>query len=344
MRFLQALRKEKVDRAPVWFMRQAGRYLPEYREIRAKEKTFMDFCKNHELVIEATLQPFERYPLDAAIIFSDILVIPSAMGMHLEFVKDHGPVFRDQIASLKDLNLLNTEDVCGKLDYVYKSITATKKELKVPLIGFAGSPWTIAVYMLDGKGKSNFPISQKLVYSNSNLVTEVLKTLTLQVSDHLINQAKAGADALMLFDSWAGVLSPHNYMEYSLKYLKDIVARVKLECPDIPIIVFSKGAGSMIAEQADIGCDALGVDQFTSLSAARKMASGKVALQGNLNPYALHADRNILVRETRKVLDAFKGEPGHIFNLGHGIMPDVSPDSLSIVCDTIQSYFGELNG
>lgn len=340
MRFLQALKREKVDRPPIWFMRQAGRYLPEYRRIRAKEKTFIDFCKNHDLVIEATLQPFARYPLDAAIIFSDILVIPSAMGMDLDFVENQGPVFAKNVSSFKDLESLNTQDVIENLDYVYKSVTATRRELKVPLIGFAGSPWTIAVYMLDGKGKSNFPISQKLIYSDPSLVERTLTMLTPLVANHLINQAKSGADALMLFDSWAGVLSPHKYMEYSLNYLKKVVDLVKLECPKVPIIVFSKGAGSMLKEQSLIGCDALGVDQHTDIGYARGAVLNNVALQGNLNPYALYAPKAILENETKKILDIFgEGGVGHIFNLGHGIMPDVSPDAISIVCDTIQSYY-----
>ncbi|MBT4964064.1 MAG: uroporphyrinogen decarboxylase [Francisellaceae bacterium] len=341
MRFLKALKQEPVDRPPIWFMRQAGRYLPEYRNLRTKTKKFIDFCKNQDLVIEATLQPFARYPLDAAIIFSDILVIPNAMGMELDFVENKGPVFASPLQSIADLKKLNINSVSEELLYVYSSIAATKQELKVPLIGFAGSPWTVGVYMLEGKGKNNFPNTQKMIYENRNFVNNLLDTLTPLVANHLISQAKAGADAVMIFDSWAGILPPHLYKELSLASITQVVRMFKLECPNVPIIVFSKGAGNMLAEQASIGCDALGIDQYTSLIAARDAVKKKVALQGNLNPYALYAPTDTLIDEVNIVLDAFKGEPGQIFNLGHGIMPDVDPDAISIVCDTVLSYTKE---
>lgn len=325
--YLRALKKEKVERTPAWMLRQAGRYLPEYREMRATTKNFMDFCRSPELCAKAVLQPIDRYGFDAAILFSDILTIPEAMGMDLQFLKGEGPNFSNPIRSEADLKQLKMPTPEVELKYVIDAVHACKSALqdRVPLIGFAGSPWTVGCYMVEGHTSKAFTESRGMVYSNPKLMHAILSRLAKATTDYLLAQIEAGADSVMIFDSWGGLLTEDTYQEFSLNYMQQIIEKLPAH---IPTTLFSKGGGAWLELMADTGCTALGIDWSTNLADAKARVGHKVVLQGNLDPAALYGSAESIEREVKKVLAAYQGEPGHIFNLGHGIYPDVTPEAV----------------
>jgi uroporphyrinogen decarboxylase len=338
-RFLRALRCEPVDCTPVWLMRQAGRYLPEYRATRAQAGSFMALCTNPELACEVTLQPLRRFALDAAILFSDILTIPDAMGLGLHFADGEGPKFRSPVRTAADVERIGVPDPEQELRYVMDAVRTIRRELdgRVPLIGFAGSPWTLACYMVQGEGSSNFPLPKALLWNEPALMHRLLDTVARSVSSYLAAQAAAGAQALMVFDTWGGLLAPAQYQEFSLRYLAQIAAALKSDAAtkDVPLILFSKGANGHLPGLAATGCNALGVDWTLDLSSARALVGDHIALQGNLDPAALHASPEAIRREVGRVLASHGPGPGHIFNLGHGITPDVKPEHVGALVDAV---------
>ncbi len=337
-RFLRALRRQPVDRTPVWIMRQAGRYLPEYRKTRAQAGDFLSLCSNPELACEVTLQPLRRYDLDAAILFSDILTIPDAMGLGLYFSEGEGPKFHKPVRDLHAIERLIVPQMTDDLAYVMNAVRLIRQEMpkNLPLIGFSGSPWTLACYMVEGQSSRDFKYLLRLVYTESKTVHQLLNTLALSVSAYLIEQIKAGVNAVMIFDTWGGILSPANYQQFSLSYMQQIIEKVKAFKPDVPIILFTKGGGQWLEQMANTGCDALGVDWTCDLNSARQRVGSKVALQGNLDPAALLGTPEVIRQEVAAVLAAYGYGSGHIFNLGHGITPDVSPDHVAVMIDALQ--------
>lgn len=329
-RFLRALLREPVDRTPVWMMRQAGRYLPEYRATRAKAGDFMSLCMNPELACEVTLQPLDRYPLDAAILFSDILTIPDAMGLGLRFAQGEGPQFDNPIRTEADVNKLFVPDPEGELKYVMDAVRTIRKELdgRVPLIGFSGSPWTLATYMIEGCGTKEYAHVKGMMFDRPDLMHKVLDTLAQSVTSYLNAQIAAGAQAVQIFDTWGGVLTPRDYKEFSLRYMKQIVDGLNRESEGrkVPVILFTKGGGQWLEDMADTGCDALGLDWTTDLSEARKRVGDKVALQGNMDPSMLYASPERIREEVETILSSFGNGNGHVFNLGHGIHQHVNPE------------------
>jgi uroporphyrinogen decarboxylase len=339
---LRALLREPVPRRPVWLMRQAGRYLPEYRATRTRAGNFLAMCTNPQIACEVTLQPIDRYPLDAAILFSDILTIPHAMNLGLEFEAGEGPKFERPVRSAADIDKLGVPDPGRELKYVIDAVALARRELagRVPLIGFAGSPWTVATYMVEGGGSKAFAQIKRMMYEAPRELHRLLELLAKATVLYLNAQIAAGAQAVMLFDTWGGVLTPAQYEEFSLRYMAQIVDALthKADGRRVPNIVFTKGGGAWLSNIAAIGCDAVGVDWTTDLSAAREAVGGSVALQGNLDPSALFAPADTLRSETLRVLDSFGPGPGHVFNLGHGITPDVSPESVSVLLETVRGY------
>lgn len=340
--FLRALRREPVGRRPVWIMRQAGRYLPEYRATRAKAGSFLTLMKTPELAAEVTLQPLRRYDLDAAIIFADILTIPDAMGLGLKFVKGEGPCFDSPVARRADVEALPRPDVENELSYVMDSIATVKRELDgaCPLIGFSGGPWTLAAYMLEGRsGGGEFPRARGAIHSDPTLGSALCARLVPAIAEYLVAQATAGADALMIFESWAGLLTVDGFHRYCRDPLAAIIERLRAEpaSRDIPLIVFPKGAAQHAVALCELGMDALGLDWTASLGAVREAIGGRVALQGNLDPAALRAPELALREAVRAVIGDYGSGPGHVFNLGHGITPDIDPDQLAIVIDEVHA-------
>lgn len=313
-RFIKALLRQPVDRAPLWMMRQAGRYLPEYRQLRAKARDFFDFCETPELACEATLQPLRRFALDAAIIFSDILTVPRAMGCDIVMEENKGPVAPSPIRNDAAIHALSTHCL-EKLTFVSKAIEITKKELSVPLIGFAGSPWTVATYMVEGGSSKTFETIKAMLYKNPAMLHLLLEKITTVTIDYLKMQVAAGADVLMVFDSWGGVLSQEAYQLFSLHYMKKIRAAIS----STPMIFFSKACGLYLEEIVQSGCEGVGIDWTMNLAHAKKIANHRVALQGNLDPTILLSTPEVVVREAQKILNVYKNETGFIFNLGHGI-------------------------
>jgi uroporphyrinogen decarboxylase len=344
-RLLSAIARQNVDATPVWIMRQAGRYLPEYRAVRARAGSFLNLCQNPELACEVTLQPLRRFDLDASIIFSDILTVPAAMGLDLYFAEGEGPGFHNPIRTAKDIEQLIIPEPAEKLSYVTSAIRLVKEALNnsVPLIGFAGSPWTIACYMIEGKGKSNFPLIKKMLFNDPTLLSALLAKITESTILYLQAQIEAGADVLMLFDSWGGLLSAADYEIFSLNYMRQIMAALRLKQKDkkIPIILFTKGGGVWIKDIANSGCDVLGLDWQVDIGLARATIQDKIALQGNLDPYVLYASPAKIKQSVENILDAYGEGSGHIFNLGHGISPDVNPDHVKILVDTVHAYQGK---
>ena len=338
-RLLLALRKEPIDRTPVWIMRQAGRYLPEYRETRNKAGDFLTLCRTPELACEVTMQPLRRYQLDAAIIFSDILVIPDAMGLELRLVESIGPVFENPILEPAAVKKLGIPDPESDLGYVLDAIRTTKTSLNglVPLIGFSGSPWTLAVYMIEGRSKTDFSKILSFAKDNPDELHILLETLSKSVSIYLEAQARSGADALMVFDTWGGILSTDQYLKFSLHYLSKIVQHLSHSVPDLPVIFFTKGSGKWLEHIAETGCHCIGLDWNTDIGEARVRVGNHVALQGNLNPAALREDKESIRRKTKAILKSFGPGSGHIFNLGHGITPDIDPEHLAVMIDTVQN-------
>ena len=341
-RFLRALRREPVDRTPVWLMRQAGRYLPEYRATRKQAGSFLGLAKNPELACEVTLQPLRRYPLDAAILFSDILTVPDAMGLGLYFVEGEGPKFERPVRSAEDIARLAVPDMDGELRYVMDAVRTIRLELdgSVPLIGFSGSPWTLACYMVEGGGSANFSKIKAMAFSEPGLLHRILEVTTDAVIAYLSAQRAAGAQALQVFDTWGGVLAPHHYREFSLPYL----ARIAEELPRgegrdrTPLILFGKGNAPYLEELAATGAEGLGVDWLVSLQEARRRTGSRVALQGNLDPATLYASPEGIRTEVRRVLDSFGGGPGHVFNLGHGLSPDMDPEHIGVLVDAVHEF------
>lgn len=329
-RFLRALMRQPVDRTPVWMMRQAGRYLPEYRATRAKAGDFLSLCKNTPLACEVTLQPLERYPLDAAILFSDILTIPDALGLGLYFETGEGPKFRNVIRSEADVAALPKMNAETDLDYVMNAVSTIRRELngRVPLIGFSGSPWTLATYMIEGGSSKTFSEAKKLMYGQPEVMHRLLDHLADSVIDYLNGQIKAGAQAVQIFDTWGGVLSHWAYEEFSLRYMRKIVAGLTRENEGrhVPVILFTKNGGQWLESIADSGCDAVGLDWTTDIGNARARVGDKVALQGNMDPAMLYAPKERIREEVAYILERYGSGPGHIFNLGHGITPDVDPE------------------
>ncbi len=339
---LRALLREPTPRRPVWLMRQAGRYLPEYRATRARAGNFLAMCTNPDLACEVTLQPVNRYPLDAAILFSDILTIPHAMNLGLDFETGEGPKFARPVRSGADIDRLGVPDPAVELKYVVDAVALIRRELggRIPLIGFAGSPWTVGTYMVEGGGSKSFATVKRMMYEAPGELHRLLALLADATVLYLNAQIAAGAQAVMLFDTWGGILTPAQYREFSLHYMAQIVAGLTREAAGrrVPNIVFTKGAGAWLPEIAGIGCDAVGVDWTTDLEEARRAVGNRVALQGNLDPSALFAPPQTLRAETLRVLRSFGAGPGHVFNLGHGITPDVDPERVAVLVETVRGY------
>ncbi len=324
--FLRACRREEVERTPIWIMRQAGRYLPQYRAIRQKAD-FLTMCKTPELAAEVTIQPVDLIGVDAAIIFSDILVIPEAMGMHLDMVESKGPVFPHPIRNEDDFKTLKDIDASKDLKYVLDAVSLTKKELngRVPLIGFAGSPWTLLTYMVEGKGSKNFSEIKRLIYNNPNLAHKLLDKISNAVAEYLSAKIDAGANAVQIFDTWGGILSQNDFQEFSLNYIENVISKIKRTKE--PIIVFAKGVHYGMDNIVKAGADVIGLDWTMDLGKIRNEVDNKVALQGNLDPTVLYGSKDKIREEVKRVLNSYGEGNGHIFNLGHGILPDVDPEN-----------------
>ncbi len=329
-RFLRALLKEPVDVTPVWMMRQAGRYLPEYRETRAKAGSFMQLCMNPELACEVTIQPLDRYPLDAAILFSDILTIPDAMGLQLRFAEGEGPIFDKPVRTEADVNALFVPDPEGELKYVMDAVRTIRKELdgRVPLIGFSGSPWTLATYMVEGGSSKEYAKVKGMLFDRPDLMHKLLDTTAKAVTAYLNAQIDAGAQAVQIFDTWGGMLTPRDYKEFSLRYMQQIIDGLKRESEGrkVPVILFTKGGGQWLEAMAETGADALGLDWTTDLADARRRVGDKVALQGNMDPTVLYASPERIRAEVKTVLESYGKGSGHVFNLGHGIHQHIDPE------------------
>lgn len=334
--FLRACRREETERTPVWFMRQAGRYLPEYRAIRAKND-FLTICKTPELAAEVTIQPVELIGVDAAIIFSDILVVPEAMGMKLVVEEGKGgPRFPSPLRTRAEIDKLDVRGACSSLDYVFDAIRLTRKRLnnKVPLIGFAGAPWTIASYMVEGRNPRDFRHAKELIYSNPRDAHVLLEKLAHVVADYLTAQVAAGAQAVQIFDTWGGVLGQEEFEEFSLWYIRQIVTTVKRQ--NVPVIVFCKNCGHSLEKIAETGADVIGLDWTVDIGKARELLGGSVALQGNLDPVVLFSTPERVENGVRTILKKFGKGNGHIFNLGHGILPETPVENVRLFVNTVK--------
>lgn len=338
-RFLRALQREPVDMTPVWMMRQAGRYLPEYRATRKKAGAFMDLCQSPQLACEVTLQPLDRYPLDAAILFSDILTIPDAMGLGLKFTSGEGPQFERPLRTAHDINKLAVPDPTQELSYVTDAVALIRQELagRVPLIGFSGSPWTLATYMVEGGSSKDYAKVKAMMFDQPKLMHKLLDTLADSVMVYLNAQIAAGAQAVMVFDTWGGVLTPRDYREFSLQYMTQIVdglTRVHEGRP-VPSILFTKGGGAWLEDMAMSRCSGLGVDWTIDIGEARSRVGNKVALQGNMDPSILYASPARIRAEVAGVLESYGHGEGHIFNLGHGIHPGINPEHVDVFINAV---------
>lgn len=336
--FIRALKRQAIPRTPVWLMRQAGRYLPEYRKVRAQAGDFLSLCRNKELACEVTLQPLRRFALDAAILFSDILTIPDAMGLGLYFTEGEGPAFQHPLRDAASIQRLPVPCMGESLSYVMDAVRLIRQEMPatLPLIGFSGSPWTLACYMLQGKSSPDFSIPRQWLQADPVSLHLLLKKLADAVSDYLLQQIKAGVNAVMLFDTWGGLLNKEQYNPFSLFYMQQIITTIKQQAPTIPIILFTKGGKDWLIEMAESGCDGLGVDWMCNLTQARQQVGHKVALQGNLEPAILLQPPQRIEQEVAKVLNDYgKGASGHIFNLGHGITPDILPEHVAVMVEAV---------
>ena len=338
-RLLRALSRQPVDATPVWLMRQAGRYLPEYRATRARAGSFLTLCQTPELACEVTLQPLARFPLDAAILFSDILTIPDAMGLGLSFSEGEGPLLARPVRSAADITRLSPPDPEVELRYVMDAVRLIRRELagRVPLIGFSGSPWTLATYMVEGGSSKDFARVKGMLYDQPEPLHRLLAVTAAAVTAYLNAQAAAGAQALMVFDTWGGVLAPRAYREFSLDYMARIVAGLTRERGGrrIPVILFTKGGGAWLEDMAATGCDAVGVDWTVDLGEARRRVGSRVALQGNLDPAVLAAKPERIRAHVARTLADFGPGPGHVFNLGHGIQPWTDPERVRALVDAV---------
>ncbi len=338
-RFLRALQGQSVDRTPVWLMRQAGRYLPEYRATRARAGDFLSLCKNPDFACEVTLQPLDRFPLDAAILFSDILTIPDAMGLGLYFEEGEGPRFRKPVSCEADIMSLPVLKVATDLDYVIKAVTTIRHALagRVPLIGFSGSPWTLACYMVQGGSSKDFRRIKTMLYQTPELLHILLDKLADAVTAYLNAQIMAGAQAVQIFDTWGGVLADGTYQSFSLHYMQKIISNLvrEHEGRHVPVILFTKGGGLWLEDMVQSGCDALGLDWTMNLGRARSLVAGRCALQGNMDPSVLYGDAATIRREVARLLAQYGSGAGHVFNLGHGIEQWVDPASAGIFVDAV---------
>lgn len=338
-RLIKALLRQPVDRTPVWVMRQAGRYLPEYRETRAKAGDFMTLCSTPELACEVTLQPLRRFELDAAILFSDILTIPDAMGLGLYFSEGEGPKFKKTIDSASDVNNLAVPDPADKLRYVTDAVSLIRKELDgaVPLIGFAGSPWTLATYMVEGGSSKTFSKIKAMLFEDPASAHTLMGKLADSVTVYLNAQIEAGAQAVMIFDSWGGALTTPHYKAFSLAYMQKIVDQLTREKDGqkIPVVLFTKGGGLWLQDIADTGCDAVGLDWSVDIHLARQLIGNKVALQGNMDPAIMATSPDVIKQEVSRILADFGHGNGHVFNLGHGITPNITPDNVAALVNAV---------
>lgn len=337
---LRALLRQPVPRTPVWIMRQAGRYLPEYRRVREQAGDFMSVCSNPDLACEVTMQPLRRYKLDAAILFSDILTVPDAMGLGLYFVAGEGPQFQRPVRTAADIRSLRRPDVERTLSYVFEAVRTIRRELngQVPLIGFAGSPWTVATYMVEGRSSRDFATIKGMAAAEPAALQSLLDLVATTTTDYLNAQIDAGAQAVMVFDTWGGALEPDDYRRFSLTSMQRIVDGLTRDQDGrrVPVILFTKGAGALLADMATTGCDALGVDWTTDLATARGYVEDKVALQGNLDPATLRESPERIRQGVADVLASYGNGPGHVFNLGHGITPDIDPEHLGVLIDAVR--------
>jgi uroporphyrinogen decarboxylase len=327
---LRALRREPTPYTPVWLMRQAGRYLPEYNATRKRAGSFMQLCTSPDLATEVTLQPLDRFPLDAAILFSDILTVPDAMGLGLHFAEGEGPRFRAPLVDEAAIDRLSVPEL-SRLNYVFDAVSSIKRALdgRVPLLGFAGSPFTLACYMIEGAGSADFARVRRMLYARPDLLHRVLSINADAVAAYLAQQIAHGADAVMIFDTWGGLLAASAYPKFSLDYVARVIARLHQSAPHTPVIVFTKGGGQWLERIAECGCDAVGIDWTTDIGGARRRIGGRVAVQGNLDPVALLATPLAVEAEARAILAAAGTEPGHVFNLGHGILPATPPENVA---------------
>lgn len=333
--FLRACKRLPVERTPIWVMRQAGRYLPEYRAVRDKYD-FLTMCKTPELAAEVTIQPVDLIGVDAAIIFSDILVIPEAMGMKLEMIESKGPKLFDPIRSTDQISKLKRIDPGSDLKYVLDALALTKKELdgKVPLIGFSGSPWTLMTYMVEGGGSKNFSEIKKFIYNQPVAAHQLLDLIADSVAEYLSAKIESGADAVQIFDTWGGILSQNDFEEFSLRYISKIISMIRRK--DQPVIVFAKGVHYKMEDLADSGADVIGLDWTMNLKDVRSSIGDKTALQGNLDPTVLYGSEEKIKTEALRVMESFGKGSGHIFNLGHGILPDVNPEKLKYLVEVVK--------
>jgi uroporphyrinogen decarboxylase len=338
-RFLRALLREPVDMTPVWMMRQAGRYLPEYRATREKAGSFMQLCMNPELACEVTLQPLQRFPLDAAILFSDILTIPDSMGLGLYFSEGEGPKFERPVRDRAAIDALGVPDPEQDLRYVMDAVRTIRRELdgRVPLIGFSGSPWTLATYMVEGGSTKTFARSKGMLFDEPALMHTLLGKLADSVTGYLNAQIAAGAQAVMIFDTWGGTLTPRDYRAFSLAYMQRIVDGLTREADGrrVPVILFTKGGGQWLELMADTGCDALGLDWTLDIGDARARVGDRVALQGNLDPCTLYASADVIRRSVAEILEGYGRGSGHVFNLGHGIHPAIPPEHAGAMIEAV---------
>lgn len=347
--FLRALMRQPVPYTPLWLMRQAGRYLPEYRETRARAGSFLKLAQNPDYACEVTLQPLHRFDLDAAILFSDILTIPHAMGLGLDFITGEGPKFAHPLRSEDDVSKLVVPDM-AKLQYVFDAVGVIRKELdgKVPLIGFAGSPWTIACYMVEGQGSADYRLVKSMLYSRPDLIHRILDINAQATVQYLNRQIEAGAQAAMIFDSWGGVLADNLFNDFSLHYTQRVIDGLirEREGRAVPVIVFTKGGGQWLESIAQCGADAVGLDWTVNLTQARQRTGDSVALQGNLDPNVLFGGEAAIRQQARNVIDDFGpvGQGGHVFNLGHGISQFTPPEAVEILTDEVHTYSRSKHG
>ena len=340
--YIDAIYRKPVKRTPIWIMRQAGRYLPEYMKVREKHD-FITVCKTPELATEVTLQPIRRFGFDAAILFSDILVIPEALGQHLEFLENHGPRLSPQILLDEDVRKLNIEDIESRLSYVGEAVKMISASLNgnTPLIGFSGSPFTLATYMIEGKPTRNFKYIKQMLYHSPQRLTDLLELLTEAVVRYLKMQIEAGVQAVQVFDTWGGILPVHLYEPFSARYLKEIAS--KLKPYGIPVTLFSKGGIDLARQLSDSEASMIGIDWMTDMGEAREILGSKFALQGNLDPTVLYGSKDIIRKEVNRVLEVFGNDSGHVFNLGHGILPDIPVDNVSHLVETVREISEKLH-
>ena len=346
--FLRALQRQPVDRTPVWMMRQAGRYLPEYLATRAEAGSFLDLCKNAELACEVTLQPLRRYAMDAAILFSDILTVPDAMGLGLHFVEGEGPRFHKPVRTEAEVAALSVVDAATDLDYVMNAVRTIRRALhgSVPLIGFSGSPWTLATYMVEGQGSRDFARVKTMAFNQPELMHQLLSVLANSVADYLRCQIAAGAQAVQIFDTWGGVLSAAAYREFSLHYMRRVLEQLPRESDGrrVPVIVFTKHGGLWLDAMAETGVDCLGLDWTVDIGTARALVGARVALQGNMDPALLRASPARIREEVAAILASYGSGAGHVFNLGHGITPDINPEHVTAFVEAVREFSPAYHG